>query len=102
MKGKDIMLKRYVIAIGITIGLFVMSGCNAAYKSKNNLTNQNWGKSFETAGFMQTLDPDAGKNADPVVGLSGEAVIKTVDAYHEGFGKAGVVVSTDISTTDDD
>ena len=35
--------------------------------------DRNWGRSFESAKHMQTLNPEAGKNQQPVTGLVGPA-----------------------------
>ena len=47
----------------------------------------NWGKSFESAKNNQILNPDAGKNLDPVVGIDGQAAAYNADKYKKSFEK---------------
>ena len=47
--------------------------------------NMNYEKSFESAKNNQILNPDAGKNLEPVVGLNGEAAEHGVNKYKESF-----------------
>ena len=59
------MLTRRLILIGLLIaGLLIFSGCG----TKETMLSRNWGNSFESAKQSQILNPEAGKNLDPVVG----------------------------------
>ena len=75
MIGEHKMLKT-IIAITMActmLGLF--AGCTSdgnIYREETAL-DQNWGRSVETAKFNQILNPEAGKNLNPVEGLSGPA-----------------------------
>ena len=71
------MLKR---TIAITVGCAVLAlfaGCSGPAGNnpfrEETLLDKNWGRSFETAKYNQTLDPEAGKNLAPVEGLDGKA-----------------------------
>ena len=67
------------------LGLF--AGCSSTgniYREETAL-DQNWGRSVETAKFNQILNPEAGKNLNPVEGLSGPAVGHTVNKYEDSF-----------------
>ncbi|MCM5572084.1 hypothetical protein M6I34_16325 [Burkholderiaceae bacterium FT117] len=44
-----------------------------------------FGESVRQAQALQTLNPDAGKNADPVTGIDGEAGKAAIDRYQESF-----------------
>ncbi len=70
---------RCLIAIGLIAALSVFSGCGATMLDKN------WGKSFESAKSNQILNPEAGKNLEPVVGLDGQAAEITLGTYRKGF-----------------
>lgn len=70
---------RCLIIIGLIAALSVFSGCGAT------LLDKNWGKSFESAKSNQILNPEAGKNLEPVVGLDGQAAEITLGTYREGF-----------------
>lgn len=66
----------------IAAGLF---GCTqqAAIQKESQL-DQNWGRSFESARYNQTLNPEAGKNTEPVDGLQGPAAERIMDGYISG------------------
>ncbi|HKJ30571.1 MAG TPA: hypothetical protein VKA34_02035 [Balneolales bacterium] len=49
--------------------------------------NMNFGNSYESAMNNQILNPDAGENLEPVVGLDGKAAEYTVDRYKKSFEK---------------
>ncbi len=44
-----------------------------------------FGEAVRQAQAMQTLNPDAGKNTDPVIGIDGESGKNAVDGYQESF-----------------
>jgi hypothetical protein len=70
---------RCLIAIGLIVALSVFSGCGATMLDKN------WGKSFESAKSNQILNPEAGKNLEPVVGLDGQAAERGLETYRKSF-----------------
>jgi hypothetical protein len=49
------------------------------------MLDKNWGNSFESAKQSQILNPEAGKNQDPVVGLDGQAAGNNMEKYRKGF-----------------
>jgi hypothetical protein len=49
------------------------------------MLEKNWGRSYETAKYNQILNPDAGKNLDPVIGLDGQASDYNMEKYKSGF-----------------
>jgi hypothetical protein len=49
--------------------------------------DRNWGRSFETASYLQLVNPDADKNLDPVLNLDGAASQHNVDKYKTSFQK---------------
>ena len=82
------MLKGNMILI-VVLAMFSVSlwGCagNIPEAQRVDYLNMNFGKSLETAKNNQILNPDAGKNLEPVVGLNGEAAEQGVDKYKESF-----------------
>jgi len=84
------MLKGNMILI-VALAMFSVSlwGCagNVPEAQRVDYLNMNFGKSLETAKNNQILNPDAGKNLEPVVGLNGEAAEHGVDKYKKSFEK---------------
>jgi len=82
------MLKGNMILI-VVLAMFSVSlwGCagNVPEAQRTDYLNMNYGKSFESAKNNQILNPDAGKNLEPVVGLNGEAAEQGVDKYKKSF-----------------
>jgi hypothetical protein len=70
---------RCLIVIVLIAAMSIFSGCGATKLDKN------WGKSFESAKSDQILNPEAGQNLDPVVGLDGQAAESSVVTYRKGF-----------------
>jgi hypothetical protein len=80
------MLKRHFLIIGIFTGLLLISSCSGTTpNSEDSMTNRNWGRSHSTAIYNQMVNPDAGKNLDPVSGLDGTAADNNVKKYQESF-----------------
>ena len=77
------MLTRCLTLIGLIATLLIFSGCG----TRETMLNRNWGNSFESAKQSQILNPEAGKNLDPVVGLDGPASGNTMEKYRQGFKK---------------
>lgn len=63
----------------VTVGIF---GC-----AQQSLLDENWGRSFESARYNQILNPEAGKNLEPVVGLEGPAAERIMEGYISGDAK---------------
>ena len=98
------MLKGNIILIVVVAMLSAMLlGCagNLPEAKRVDILDMNWGKSFESAKNNQILNPDAGKNLDPVVGLDGTAADYAVGKYKESFKKVvPVKTETTFSITD--
>ena len=83
LKGNIIL----IVILGIvSIPLWGCAG-NLPQGERMEHLEKNWGKSFESAKKNQILNPDAGKNLEPVQGLNGEAAEHGVDKYKESFKK---------------
>jgi hypothetical protein len=72
--------------IGITAIMLVMLSCSGTTLThKETLLERNWGRSYETARYMQIVNPDAEKNLDPVLGLDGNATNHNMNKYQQSF-----------------
>ncbi len=100
------MLKGNIILIVVVAMLSAMLlGCagNLPEAKRVDILDMNWGKSFESAKNNQILNPDAGKNLDPVVGLDGTAAEYAVGKYKESYKKVvPVQTTTSFSITEQD
>jgi hypothetical protein len=76
------------MVIGLIAALSTFSGCGPT------MLERNWGRSFESAKSNQILNPDAGKNLEPVVELDGQAADSSMKEYRKGFGQAQEKVIT--------
>ena len=81
------MVKRYDILLVVIAAIALLSGCAC---EKNSLSADTWGRSFELAKYNQCLNPEAGKNLDPVEGFNGRAADAVMSGYQNSFkGKQG-------------
>ena len=69
----------------ISIMLIVMSCSGTTSTQKETLLEKNWGRSLEGIRYKQMVNPDAGKNVVPVIGLDGNASVNNVDKYQKSF-----------------
>lgn len=44
-----------------------------------------FGQAVNTAKAMQTINPEASRNTDPVTGMDGPSAKESVDRYHDSF-----------------
>ncbi len=75
------MLTRCLTLIILIATLLIFSGCGP----RETMLDKNWGSSFESAKQSQILNPEAGKNPDPVVGLDGRAAGNNMEKYRQRF-----------------
>lgn len=93
------MIKR--ISGGLIVLAVFLAGCSSNGNIKQLETF--YGKSNKQAIYSQTVNPEAGKNLDPVYGLDGQAAQKEIGAYRKGFetqateSKSAVTTSNTIS-----
>ncbi len=78
------MNTKYLLACGIGAALILTIGCSTS-QQKQTLLDRNWGRSFESAKFNQTLDPDAGKIWNRLTGLAGTSAENVVRQYEGSF-----------------
>jgi len=75
------MLSRCLMIIGVIAFTMAIFSCSGA----TPLLDRNWGRSYETANYLQVVDPDAEKHLDPVLGLDGTAANHNVRKYRQSF-----------------
>jgi len=75
------MLKKSLIIVGIIAAISLVSACSVP----DTLLEKNWGKSYESAAYNQTLNPDADKTLKPVDALDGQASKNLHQKYQDGF-----------------
>ena len=68
----------------ILLGMLACSSQNAVIPMGKSNLDKNWGRSYETAKHNQILNPDAGKDPEPVEGLEGPAAERIMDGYIKG------------------
>ena len=85
--------KRLVIS-SLIVSLIVIAGCAGP-----SALDQNWGRSVETARFNQTLNPKAGENPEPVVGLDGQSAENILETYRQSFKAEDKSAGYDIKLT---
>jgi hypothetical protein len=75
------MLKKSLIIVGIIVAVSMLPACSGT----DTLSQQNWGKSYETAVYNQMVNPDADKTINPVDSLDGQAAENNLQKYRDGF-----------------
>jgi hypothetical protein len=68
----------------ILLGLVACSSQNAFLPMGESRLEQNWGRAYETAKHNQIINPEAGKNVDPVKGMDGDAAERVMQTYKSG------------------
>jgi hypothetical protein len=68
----------------IAVGTVACSQSNGLVQQES-LLDKNWGRSYESAKYNQILNPNAGKNLDPVMGMDGVAADNSVNKYDQSF-----------------
>ncbi len=76
--------KRLIVVLGLIVGLSFFAGCSKEFQKETKL-DRNWGRSFESAKQNQILNPEAGKDSEPVVGMDGQAAEKSIEKHKQSF-----------------
>jgi type IV pilus biogenesis protein CpaD/CtpE len=79
---EELMGRRSFFLIGLAALLFIAVGCAGP-----NRLERDFGNSFNLAISNQILNPEAGKNIEPVSGLDGEAAQAILEKYRKDFEK---------------
>jgi hypothetical protein len=84
-------MKSQLTTIALVASLFVLGAAGCAgdlpKPERFSILDSHWGESFEMAKRNQILNPEAGKDLDPVTGLDGEAAEANMEKYRDGFGE---------------
>ena len=72
---------------GIMIAGFVSMGigCVSSPVPEDSLLERNYGRSYESALYLQTANPDAGQSQDPITGMNGGASENVIEGYEKSF-----------------
>ena len=69
--------------VKIILNTLLMAGIAGVFGcAQQTALSKNWGRSFETARYNQTLNPEAEKNLEPVVGLEGPAAEHVMNDHY--------------------
>jgi len=79
---EELMGRRSFFLIGFAALFFIVVGCTGPSRLEKD-----FGNSVNLAISNQILDPEAGKNIEPVSGLDGEAAQATLEKYRKDFEK---------------
>lgn len=76
------MQKKWLGLIGLVATILVLTGCAGPSRLE-----MDFGTSVKLAKTNQILNPEAGKNLEPVTGFDGKAAQATMEKYWKDFGK---------------
>ena len=76
------MLRKTDLIALTALLVLIITGC-----SNSSYLDNNRGRSFETAKFNQTLNPNADKNLAPVEGMEGIAAERILEGHIKGGGQ---------------
>ena len=77
------MWHRPWMVVGLIAALSIFSAC-----AETPVLTENWGKSYEAQKSSQIINPEAGKNLEPVAGLNGRVAVDVLENYEKRV-KAG-------------
>lgn len=77
------MIRGCTVLMAVMIWILFSFGCAC----KHSRLDMNYGTSFSLSKFNQIINPETDKNAEPVVGLDGQAAIEIMEKYRGGFKK---------------
>jgi hypothetical protein len=93
------MLNRCLTLTGLIVALVMFPSCGGKpLVQKDTMLERNWGRSYESAKYNQMLNPDAGKNLEPVVGTDGQTAEGIIEKYRKGEEKTKSSKEFDILT----
>ena len=83
-KEESMVKKHLIVVLVLSAGLLFFTSCSKEFQKETKL-DRNWGKSFESAKQNQILNPEAGKEPEPVVGMDGQAAEKIIEKHRQSF-----------------
>ncbi len=82
------MFKIFIRTFLTLIMAMAFFSCAKTYYSEGETSlERNWGRSFESAKHLQILNPEAGKNLEPVVGREGRVEEKIIERHIKDAGE---------------
>ena len=82
------MLNRCLTLTGLIVALVMFPSCGGKpLVQKDTMLERNWGRSYESAKYNQMLNPEAGKNLEPVVGTDGQTAESIIEKHRKGESK---------------
>lgn len=69
----------------LTILSLAITGMLSGCVSPTPVLDEHFGDAVRAAKEQQILNPDAGRNTDPVAGLDGPAAKEAITLYHDSF-----------------
>lgn len=72
-------------SIVITTTAVLLAACSALSPVETRELDARFGDAVRQARAQQTLNPEAGRNTDPVSGIDGVAAQNTIDEYQKSF-----------------
>jgi hypothetical protein len=82
------MLNRCLTLTGLIVALVMFPSCGGKpLVQKDTMLERNWGRSYESVKYNQMLNPEAGKNLEPVVGTDGQAAERAIEKYRKDESK---------------
>lgn len=76
-------MKRSIPGVGALVVLAMLLGACAVPATPSY--DAKFGEAVRQAQALQTLNPEAGKNTDPVTGIDGRSGAAAIDRYQESF-----------------
>jgi len=88
------MKKIYFIPAFLIFIFLFLTGCET---QREQLLNENWGRSFQAVKTNHIINPEAGLDEVPMEGLDGIAAKKAANKYHNSFDEKPPAQITNIS-----
>ena len=67
---------RSLMVVGLLVAFSICAAC-----AETPVLDRNWGKSFEAQKTSQIMNPEAGKNLEPVAGMDGKIAVRVSENY---------------------
>jgi len=83
MQGR--LRNRAAVATAVSLAAVLLAGCAGLPPVETREFDARFGDAVRQARAQQTLNPDAGRSADPVSGIDGVAAQNTIEQYQKGF-----------------
>ena len=73
------------ISKNLTLAILLASAALAGCANKTPHLDDKFGLAVNSAKALQTINPDASLNTDPVAGIGGKAAAAVIDNYHNSY-----------------